>query len=84
MVSGEPVPELPDLSIYLEALEQRLVGRRVRRIQMLSPFLLRTAVPPIGSVIGRRVTEVRRIGKRLALGLEGGLWLAGGTAVEPR
>jgi formamidopyrimidine-DNA glycosylase len=69
------MPELPDLTVYLEALDQRVVGQRLERVQLLSPFLLRTAVPPLQSVNGRQVNEVRRIGKRLALGLEDDLWL---------
>jgi formamidopyrimidine-DNA glycosylase len=69
------MPELPDLTVYLEALAQRVVGQRLERVRLLSPFLLRTAVPPLDFVHGRRVTEVRRIGKRLAIGLEGDLWL---------
>ena len=69
------MPELPDLTVYLEALESRLLGRRLERVLVSSPFLLRTAVPPIQSACARRVTEVRRIGKRIAIGLEGELWL---------
>jgi len=69
------VPELPDLTVYLEALQQRIVGERLERVQIVSPFVLRTAVPAIQSAEQRRVIEVRRIGKRLAIGLEGGLWL---------
>jgi formamidopyrimidine-DNA glycosylase len=69
------MPELPDLTVYLEALAQRVVGQRLEHVRLLSPFLLRTAVPPLDFVHGRRVTEVRRIGKRLAIGLEGDLWL---------
>ena len=69
------MPELPDVAVYREALEQRLVGQRLENMLLQSPFLLRTVTPPIASALGRRVTEVRRIGKRLALGLEGGLWL---------
>jgi formamidopyrimidine-DNA glycosylase len=69
------MPELPDLTRYLEALERRVLGRRLERVLVSSPFLLRTAVPPIQSAGGRRVTELRRIGKRIALGLEGELWL---------
>lgn len=69
------MPELPDLTVYREALAQRVVGQRLERVRLLSPFLLRTAVPALDSVDGRRVTEVRRIGKRLAIGLEGDLWL---------
>ena len=69
------MPELPDLTVYLEALQQRIVGRRLERVLILSPFLLRTAVPDIQSAAGRRVHEVRRIGKRIAIGLETELWL---------
>ena len=69
------MPELPDLTVYLEALAARIVGQRLERVLIRSPFLLRTAEPPIESVEGRRVNQVRRIGKRLAIGLEGDLWL---------
>src|SRR5579883_27566 len=69
------MPELPDLTVYREALEQRIVGRRLRKVLIQSPFLLRTVDPPIASAEGRRATEVRRLGKRLAVGLEGELWL---------
>jgi formamidopyrimidine-DNA glycosylase len=69
------MPELPDLAVYLEALRRRIVGQRLERVLLVSPFLLRTAAPPIESTYGRRVLEVRRIGKRLAIGLEGDLWL---------
>jgi formamidopyrimidine-DNA glycosylase len=69
------MPELPDLSVYREALEQRIVGRRLERVVLQSPFLLRTVAPPLASAQGRRVSAIRRIGKRLALGLEGELWL---------
>ena len=69
------MPELPDLTVYREALEARVVGANLERVRILSPFLLRTAVPPIQSAEQRRVIEVRRIGKRLAIGLDGDLWL---------
>ena len=69
------MPELPDLTVYLEALDHRIVGQRLERVMIASPFLLRTAVPPIQSVHGRRVNELRRIGKRIAIGLEENLWL---------
>jgi formamidopyrimidine-DNA glycosylase len=69
------MPELPDLTVYLEALHQRIVGQPLERVLILSPFLLRTALPPIQSAEGRRVHAVRRIGKRLAIGLEDKLWL---------
>ncbi len=69
------MPELPDLTVYAEALEQRLLGHTLEHVQIVSPFLLRTAEPPVQSAEGRRVTGIRRIGKRVALGLEGDLWL---------
>ena len=69
------MPELPDIVVYIEALEQRVVGRALQRVRIAGPFLLRTAVPPIDSVQGNKVTEVRRIGKRIALGFENGMWL---------
>jgi len=69
------MPELPDLTVYLEALDHRIVGQRLDRVMILSPFLLRTAVPPIQSAHGRRVNGLRRVGKRIAIGLEEDLWL---------
>jgi formamidopyrimidine-DNA glycosylase len=69
------MPELPDVTVYVEAVETRIVGETLETIVIASPFLLRTAVPPIGIAQGRRVVEVRRIGKRIAIGLEGQLWL---------
>ena len=69
------MPELPDLIVYIEALEQRIVGQTLERVRISNPFLLRTAVPPIDSVERRRVEGLRRIGKRIVIGLEGGLFL---------
>jgi len=69
------VPELPDITVYLEALERRIQGTTLRRVFITSPFLLRTAVPPLASVEGRKVTRLRRLGKRICIGLEGDLWL---------
>jgi formamidopyrimidine-DNA glycosylase len=69
------VPELPDLTVYLEALQQRIVGSRLESIALSNPFLLRTAVPPLASAFGREVQELRRVGKRIAIGLSGDLWL---------
>jgi formamidopyrimidine-DNA glycosylase len=69
------VPELPDIALYLEALEMRLLGQRLERSDIVSPFLLRTAEPPIAAAAGRTVTELRRMGKRIAIGLDGDLWL---------
>jgi formamidopyrimidine-DNA glycosylase len=69
------MPELPDVSAYLTALEPRIVGRVLRGVRLSSPFLLRTAQPPLSLAHGRGVRELRRIGKRIAIGLEGDLWL---------
>lgn len=69
------MPELPDISAYLSALETRIVGERMERVRLTSPFLLRTAEPAIASFAGRRVRGLRRIGKRIAIGVEGELWL---------
>lgn len=69
------MPELPDITAYLAALESRIVGRPLRAVRLASPFLLRTAQPPLSLANGRRVRELRRIGKRIAIGLEGDLWL---------
>jgi formamidopyrimidine-DNA glycosylase len=69
------MPELPDITIYLEALEKRVLGQPLEKVRITSPFLLRTAVPPIQSVSGKMVKTLRRLGKRIAFGLEGDLWL---------
>ena len=69
------MPELPDISAYLSALESRIVGQPLLRVRIAGAFLLRTAQPPLESVEGRAVRELRRIGKRIAIGLEGDLWL---------
>jgi formamidopyrimidine-DNA glycosylase len=69
------VPELPDISAYLTALEPRILGRTLERVRLHSVFVLRTADPPIAAVEGRTVRELRRIGKRIAIGVEGDLWL---------
>ncbi len=69
------MPELPDIAAYIGALETRIVGQPIVRVRLASPFLLRTVQPPLGSVEGRVVRELRRIGKRIAIGLEGELWL---------
>jgi len=70
------VPELPDLTVYAEALEARLRGRVIRRLRLGSPFLLRTAEPPLAAAEGRAVERIGRLGKRLILSLEGDLHLA--------
>jgi formamidopyrimidine-DNA glycosylase len=69
------MPELPDVTVYVEALQARTVGTRLERVQVLAPFLLRTAEPPIESANARRVLDVQRLGKRIAIALEGELWL---------
>ena len=69
------MPELPDITVYIEALKPRLLGQRLQRSQILSPFLLRTAVPPLHDIDGREVVALRRIGKRIAIGFESELWL---------
>jgi formamidopyrimidine-DNA glycosylase len=69
------VPELPDITVYIESLEQRIAGTTLERVLVASPFLLRTAVPPLASVEGKRVTALRRLGKRICIGVEGDLWL---------
>jgi formamidopyrimidine-DNA glycosylase len=69
------VPELPDIMIYLEALEHRILGQALDKIRVVSPFLLRTVDPPLASAEGKRVRELRRIGKRIAIGMDNELWL---------
>ena len=69
------MPELPDVELYVESLRERIAGRRLARVRVLNPFLLRTAVPPLASVEGRRVAGIERIGKRIVIALEGGLYL---------
>jgi formamidopyrimidine-DNA glycosylase len=70
------VPELPDIAAYIRALEARIVGQPIQRIRLSSPFLLRSVRPSPADVEGRAVRELRRIGKRIAIGVEGDLWLA--------
>jgi len=69
------MPELPDIAVYIEALEARIGGARLERVRIASPFLLRTVNPQIHEAEGRAVKELRRVGKRIAIGLEGNLWL---------
>jgi formamidopyrimidine-DNA glycosylase len=69
------VPELPDIVVYIEALERRILHQRLERIRIASPFLLRTVRPPLQAVEGKFIQKVRRLGKRLAMGVEGDLWL---------
>jgi len=69
------MPELPDIAVYIEALETRILGRPLESVRLGNPFLLRTAEPPLKSAFGREVVALRRIGKRIAIGLEDELWL---------
>lgn len=69
------MPELPDITVYLEALAPRVLGRMLEKVRLTDMFVLRTARPPIDSLAGRRVSALRRIGKRIVLGFEGGHWL---------
>jgi len=69
------VPELPDIVVYIEALGPRIVGQRLEGIRIASPALLRTAIPPIQAAEGKLVLELRRMGKRICIGLEEDLWL---------
>ncbi|HYY60619.1 MAG TPA: DNA-formamidopyrimidine glycosylase family protein [Burkholderiales bacterium] len=69
------MPELPDVTVYIEALEARVRGKRLERVRLLNPFILRTAVPPISQAEGKHVTEIRRLGKRIVFVLEGPLYL---------
>lgn len=69
------MPELPDIAIYIEALEKRILGQTLEGVRVVSPFLLRTATPPLGSADGKKTLRLRRVGKRICIGLEGDLWL---------
>jgi formamidopyrimidine-DNA glycosylase len=69
------MPELPDVSVYVEALRTRVAGHRLVRTLVKSVFLLRSTTPPLSATAGRTVREVRRVGKQIAIGLDGHLWL---------
>ncbi len=69
------MPELPDITVYIEALETRILGQTLEAVRVVSPFLLRTANPPLSDASGKKVLQLRRIGKRICIGLDGGLWL---------
>lgn len=69
------MPELPDVVVYIEALEKRILGQKLESVRIASPFLLRTVDPPLESAYGKAVTRLRRLGKRIAIGIEGDLWL---------
>jgi formamidopyrimidine-DNA glycosylase len=70
------MPELPDITAYIRALEKRIIGQPLERARLGSPFLLRTVEPPLASAEGRAVKKLSRVGKRIAIGLDGDLWLA--------
>ena len=69
------MPELPDVVVYIEALDQRILHQRLERVRLASPFLLRSIAPPLADAEGATVQQLRRLGKRIAIGLEGDLWL---------
>jgi formamidopyrimidine-DNA glycosylase len=69
------MPELPDITAYITAIEPRVMGKRLERIRLASPFLLRTVQPPLDDLEGKLVGELRRVGKRIAFGMENDLWL---------
>jgi len=69
------MPELPDISAYITALEPRVVGKKLEQVTINGPFLLRTVEPKVAEAEGQRVVAVRRVGKRIALGMENGVWL---------
>jgi formamidopyrimidine-DNA glycosylase len=69
------MPELPDIAAYITALEPRIIGEPIEHVRLASPFLLRTVEPPLTGVEGHKVRELRRIGKRIAVGFEDQLWL---------
>ena len=91
------MPELPDIAVYIEALESRIAGRAMSRVRIVNPFVLRTVDPPIQRLVGTRVTGFRRMGKRIVVEFEDDLFLVihlmiagrlrwrppGGTVVRP-
>ena len=69
------MPELPDITVYVERLDAKIRGDVLKRVRVLNPFLLRTAVPPVSAIEGQRVTGVERLGKRVVLAFDGGMFL---------
>jgi formamidopyrimidine-DNA glycosylase len=69
------MPELPDITVYIEALKARILGQTLESVRIVSPFLLRTASPPLTDASGKKVVQLRRLGKRICIGLEDDLWL---------
>ncbi len=69
------MPELPDITVYIEAIAARVVGQPLERVRLNTPFLVRTFEPPVEATFGKQVRELRRLGKRIAMGLEDELWI---------
>src|SRR5262245_44719287 len=69
------MPELPDITIYIEAMRKRVVGQTLNRVRVRSPFVVRTFDPPLEALEGKTIREVRRLGKRIAFGFDSDLWL---------
>jgi formamidopyrimidine-DNA glycosylase len=69
------MPELPDVTVYVERIAAKTVGRRLEQVRISNPFVVRSVDPPIGEIEGKSVREVRRIGKRIAIGIEDDLWI---------
>ena len=69
------MPELPDITVYLEHLASRILGRPIEAVEIANPFVLRSVTPPIASVVGRKVVDLRRMGKRVVIGVEGDLFI---------
>ena len=73
--SSDKMPEFPDIVVYVEALESRILGQKLDQVRIASPFLLRTVTPPLANAEGQRVSGLRRLGKRICIGMENELWL---------
>lgn len=69
------MPELPDITVYIEALERHIGGRQLERVRIANPFLLRSIAPPLDAVDGATVASFKRLGKRIAIGMDNGIWL---------
>jgi formamidopyrimidine-DNA glycosylase len=69
------MPELPDITVYIEALEQRISGHTLAQVQIASPFLLRTIEPPVADCVDQKVSSLCRVGKRIAIGFDNDVWL---------
>jgi formamidopyrimidine-DNA glycosylase len=69
------MPELPDITVYLEALERRIAGQTLEKVRVGNPFVIRTTDPPLNQAFGQKVTALQRMGKRIAIGLENDIWL---------